>query len=463
MTISIRSFRITPHTALAVLCSVFALLSQFGCDSKQTGRAAPITKSEISINDYHSKCQQSSGNECDGKQIVWRAFFKSYADGELTLHNVLGDIVLKVNPSRSVSPGAVVAFRGRLDDPSKDSSEPIKIKDATLDSIESDAQTSERLRQITNMQTSYCIGRERNDRAYQRAEEDGISWTWSNESIERDAWAPEKTKISYMLRMSQPGSSASVQELLTCEFGQGHLDVSVFTPAQNDIYGRPAFKASTSSLGDWGFPHDYLVDDDVPDPTARRQPTASQQSAPTAASAGESTAILSETAPALTQQKATAMDTEADNNDTDVKFPFGTAQDGTAIVKAAFEADGISIDPKSDERYSLLSHGKIIVDDQGREVANKFITVIGGVTSGAEHHYLVAENCGSKPENCQKAFYHFLSVSSDGKLTVSGPFQPDYKPIINFSKGVITVSAGSQTATFGSDKSISIPDEMKAW
>jgi hypothetical protein len=89
---------------------------------------------------------------------------------------------------------------------------------------------------------------------------------------------------------------------------------------------------------------------------------------------------------------------------------------------------------------------------------------VGGVASGSEHHYLVAENCGGvKDEDCEKALYHFLSVNSDGTATVSGPFEPDHKPTVSFGNGSITVASNGQKASFASGKPMSIPDEMKAW
>lgn len=466
MTIEIRPSHITLRSAFASLCGAFILLSQFGCNSKPTANAAPIDKSEISINDYRGTCQQNRRSSCDNKQIIWRAFFKSYSDGELTLHNVLGDIVLKANPNRSVAPGAIVAFRGRLDDPGKDSSHPIKIKDAKIDFIESDAQTAERLREITNMQTNYCLTLERNDTSHRRAEESGIEFRFSDEHIERDPWAPEKTKIDYKMRMSQPGSPASVTQLLTCEFRQGFLGVSMFTPAQNDIYGHQAIRQSLDDRGEIGFRHDYLTDDDVPDPSAPKQVATSQLSIAATASATKPANAASSSAPeagdkqVMTNQTETAPVKEVGPSDSS----YATAQDSSQLAQAALATDGITIDPKTDERYSLLSHGQIIVDDQGREVANRFIKVVGGVASGSEHHYLVAENCGGvKDEDCEKTLYHFISVNSDGTATVSGPFEPDHKPTVSFGNGSIAVTSSGQTASFASGKPMSIPDEMKAW
>jgi Flp pilus assembly protein TadD len=253
----------TARHLIATLSCISALLSQVGCNSKPSA-AAPVTKSEISIDDYNKTCRTDSNGGCEDRQVIWRAFFKSFDGKLLTLHNKLGDISMSANPGNQISPGAIIGFRGRLADSSSSSSDPIELKDASLDFVETEAQTKERLREITNLQTNFCLSRDMNSESHRNAEQHFIEFTYSEATITRDPWTPEQTQIQYAESYGVPGEPAVVHALLTCQYKQGSYAVDLFTPAQNNIYGKHGLDNSSVDLGTIGFTHDYLVDDDVP-------------------------------------------------------------------------------------------------------------------------------------------------------------------------------------------------------
>ncbi|KAJ3473162.1 hypothetical protein NLI96_g13106 [Meripilus lineatus] len=142
---------------------------------------------------------------------------------------------------------------------------------------------------------------------------------------------------------------------------------------------------------------------------------------------------------------------------------FGTSADGSRLDAGSVERDGLRIEKVQNAALrSLLSSGKIVKDRQGRDIMNTTLKLLGGVSVEHAHHYLLAEKCNQG--DCGKgALFHFLSVSSSGMVTASGPFMPDEEATVDFRNGTINVTANGQTAYFGRDEAMLIPNEMKAW